>query len=109
MLLTPEKAFQQHLRDIFIVTDGVVAEVMPDDETGVKHQRFLILTKSKHSLLIVYNIDTNPRLEVKVGDTIHVEGTYVWNKYGGIIHETHSDINKNQPNGQIIINGSKIA
>jgi hypothetical protein len=103
MLITPEKAFEKHLRDIFVTTDGVVVEVMPDDLTGVKHQRFLIHTESGHSLLIVYNIDSNPRLEVSAGNKIHVEGTYVWNRYGGIIHETHSDIHKDQPDGEVII------
>ncbi len=107
MLITPEKAFEQHLSNIFITAEGTVAEVLPDDETGVKHQRFLILTGNRHSLLIVYNIDRNPPLELKVGDQIHVEGTYVWNKYGGIIHETHSDVNKDHPDGQIIIRGIK--
>ncbi|MDQ3098522.1 MAG: DUF3465 domain-containing protein [bacterium] len=103
MLITPEKAFEKNLRDIFITTDGTVVEVMPDDLNGVKHQRFLILTASRHSLLIIYNIDSNPRLNISVGDKIHVEGTYVWNRYGGIIHETHSDIHKDQPDGGIVI------
>ncbi len=103
MLITPEQAFEQHLRDIYIVANGVVSELLPNDETGVKHQRFLILTPNRHSLLIVYNIDRNPPLNLKVGDTVHIEGTYVWNKYGGIIHETHSDVNKNQPDGQITV------
>lgn len=103
MLITPKQAYEQNLRDIFITTDGVVYEIMPDDTTGVKHQRFLIHTDNGHSLLIVYNIDDNPRLELKTGDKVHVEGTYIWNRYGGIIHETHKDINKDHPDGKIII------
>lgn len=103
MLITPEKAFAQHFRDIFISTHGTITEIMPDDTTGIPHQRFLIKTESNHSLLIIYNIENNTRLKIAVGDYIHVEGTYVWNKYGGIIHETHSDINKNHPDGSIHI------
>jgi hypothetical protein len=107
MLITPKQAFEQHLRDIFITTDGIVSEILPDEIKGIQHQRFLIITETGQSLLVVYNIHQNIRLDVKVGLKIHVEGTYVWNRYGGIIHETHSNVNKAQPDGSILIKGNK--
>jgi hypothetical protein len=101
MLLTPKQAFDQHLRDIFMIADGIIAEILPNDETGVPHQRFILLTPEPQTLLIVNNIEQGQPLDIRVGDKIHVEGTYVWNKYGGLIHETHLGVNKRQPDGLI--------
>jgi hypothetical protein len=103
MLLTAEQAFKQQLRNIFLSVEGIVAEVMPDDITGVKHQRFIILTSTGQTILIVYNIDNNPKIDIRVGQKIHAEGTYMWNKYGGLLHETHAKVNKSHPDGKIVI------
>lgn len=101
MLITPKQAFDEHLRDIYLTTEGTVAEVLPDDTVGVPHQRFIILTATGQTLLIVHNIDRGNQLDIVVGDKIQVEGTYVWNRHGGIIHETHIGHNKDQPEGSL--------
>jgi hypothetical protein len=103
MLITPEKAFAQQLRNVFLTVDGIIAEILPDDETGIKHQRFIILTESGQTLLIIYNMDQTPKLDLHVGAKVHVEGTYMWNRFGGLLHETHADINKPHPDGTIVI------
>ncbi len=76
-------------------------EILPNEYIGVKHQRFIIQTKDKQSILILYNISNNISLNIKLGDKVAVDGTYVYNRYGGLIHETHSNINKDQPDGKI--------
>jgi len=102
MLITTQEAFEQKLRDIFIISEGIVAEMLPNDITGVPHQRFIILTSSGQTLLIVHNIDRGDQIDINIGDKVHVEGTYVWNHYGGIIHETHVGLNKHQPEGSLV-------
>lgn len=103
MLITPAQAFEQHLRDIYITAEGIVAEILPEDTLGTPHQRFILLTPSGQTILIAHNIDKGDQFEVRLGDKLHVEGTYVWNRHGGLIHETHVGINKNQPEGTITI------
>lgn len=102
MLITPQQAFEQKLRDIYLTAEGIVAEILPDDTIGTPHQRFILLTPTDQTILIVHNIDRGDQFEVKLGDHLKVEGTYVWNHRGGLIHETHLGINKNQPDGSII-------
>jgi hypothetical protein len=103
MLITPAQAFDQHLHNIYLTASGTVAEILPDDLIGVKHQRFILLTPEGQTILIVYNISNNVKINLKVGDKIQVSGTYMWNKYGGMLHETHSGVNKDHPDGQIVI------
>ena len=103
MLITPQKAFEQKLRDIYIEAEGTVAEILPDDTLGMPHQRFIILTPEGLSLLIVHNIDYGNQIEIQVGDKIKVTGTYVWNRHGGLIHQTHLGTKTTAPEGLITI------
>jgi hypothetical protein len=59
------------------------------------------MTESGQTLLIVNNIQDGHPVEIRVGSKVHVEGTYVWNRHGGLIHETHLGLHKNQPEGTI--------
>ena len=72
--------------------DGVVSRVLPDDNQGDRHQRFLVQLPSGQSILIVHNIDIAPRVQnLRVGNAIQFEGEYVWNDKGGLVHWTHHD------------------
>ncbi len=104
MLITPKQAFDQHLRDIYLITEGTVAEILPNDTTGIPHQRFIIITPEGDSILVVHNIEKGEPLDIRIGEKLHIEGTYVWNRFGGLIHETHIGHNKNQPEGLITRN-----
>lgn len=109
MLITPEKAFEQKLRDIYIEAEGTVAEILPDDTIGMPHQRFIILTPTGQTILIVHNIDYGNQMEIYVGDKIKVTGTYVWNHRGGLIHQTHLGTKTHAPEGEIRIITKKTA
>jgi hypothetical protein len=104
MLITPKQAFEQQLRDIYLITEGTIAEILPNDTTGIPHQRFIIITPDGQSMLIVHNIERGEPLDLLIGQKLHIEGTYVWNPRGGLIHETHIGHNKNRPEGLIIKN-----
>ncbi len=77
--------------------EGRIIRMLPDDNKGDRHQRFVIEEESGRSLLVAHNIDVAPRVErLYVGGQIKVFGEYEWNDLGGIIHWTHHD-----PEGRI--------
>lgn len=71
---------------------GVVMRLLPDDDSGSAHQRFIIRLPSGQTLLIAHNIDLAPAVDnLRVGDTIEYKGEYEWNPNGGVVHWTHHD------------------
>jgi hypothetical protein len=75
---------------------GEVIRLLPDDNKGSRHQRFIIKLSSGQTLLIAHNIDIAPRVEnLNIGDTVSFFGQYEANDKGGVIHWTHRD-----PKGQ---------
>ena len=76
-----------------------VIKLLRDDLKGDKHQK-LIMKTNAHTLLLAHNIDIAPRIPVKVGDTIIVQGEYEWNDQGGLVHWTHRS-NNQHPGGWI--------
>lgn len=75
---------------------GVVSRVLPDDDQGARHQKFLLTTAGGVTILIAHNIDIAPRLDgLSVGDRVDFLGDYEWSDKGGTVHWTHHD-----PSGQ---------
>jgi hypothetical protein len=75
---------------------GVVSRILPDDNHGSRHQRFILRLQSGQTLLVAHNIDFAQRIDdLKEGDTVEYSGEYEWNPKGGVVHWTHRD-----PSGQ---------
>jgi hypothetical protein len=71
---------------------GTVESLLPDDNSGRRHQKFIIKTGAGQTLLIAHNIDIAPRLEgLRVGDLVRFSGEYEWGAEGGLVHWTHHD------------------
>lgn len=71
---------------------GVVLRLLPDDNDGDRHQRFILRLQSGQTLLVAHNIDLAPRVaRLRVGDLVAFHGEYEWNAQGGILHWTHRD------------------
>lgn len=85
-------AFDDRRSDVQIEGQGVVVRILPDDNDGSRHQRFILRLDSGQTVLIAHNIDLAPRLpSIREGDTVAFKGEYEWNPKGGVIHWTHRD------------------
>lgn len=106
--MTVEEAFEKKISDVPLTIEGKVTEILADDHEGTHHQRFVIEIHSGHTVLIAHNLERAYRVPVKVGDRVEVRGTYVWNKYGGILHNTHHDDRGIHEDGWINFVGKKV-
>lgn len=87
-----QSAFSAHRSNVQVVGQGTVIKVLPDDNDGSRHQRFILELSSGHTVLMAHNIDLAPRIGgLQTGDTVAFNGEYEWNSQGGVIHWTHRD------------------
>jgi hypothetical protein len=85
---------------------GTVVKILPDDNEGDRHQRFILRLDSGHTILIAHNIDLAPKVStLRIGDTVTFYGEYEWNDKGGVIHWTHRDPVRRHPPGWLKHNG----
>lgn len=84
-----QRAFREHLSDLRVTLGGTVIRLLEDDTKGTPHQRFIIRTRLRQTLLIARNLDLAPRVPARVGDRATISGIYEWNEEGGLIHQTH--------------------
>ena len=86
------QAFQNKAKKLQVNGSGVVTQILPDDQDGAQHQRFILTLNSGQTVLIAHNVDLAERIEsLKTGDIVSFYGQYEWNGQGGIIHWTHKD------------------
>jgi hypothetical protein len=96
------RAFDQNESDLQVEGTGRVIRLLPDDNDGKRHQRFILELKTGQTLLISHNIDLAPRIiSLEVGDEVGFFGEYEWNEKGGTIHWTHHDPNRHHTAGWI--------
>jgi hypothetical protein len=85
-------AFRAQRSGVQVAGEGVVSALLPDDNEGSRHQRFVLRLASGQTVLVAHNIDLAPRIaELAKGDTVGFNGVYEWNAKGGVIHWTHRD------------------
>ncbi|MFK8183142.1 MAG: DUF3465 domain-containing protein [Phormidesmis sp.] len=103
---TLAEAFKNQQSDVMIDNiSGTVETLLPDDEEGSRHQRFIIRVSREQTILVVHNIDMAPRINtLQKGDRVAVKGEYEWNERGGLIHWTHKDPRSSHEDGWIEFN-----
>ncbi len=99
-------AFSNHQSNIQVSGQGIVARLLPDDNDGSRHQRFILRLASGQTLLIAHNIDIAPRIDsLREGGTVAFYGQYEWNEKGGVIHWTHRDTRGSHADGWLRYQG----
>ncbi len=87
---------------------GTVTRILPDDNDGSRHQRFILRLSSGRTLLIAHNIDLAPRVSsLRTGDTVAFYGEFEANPQGGVIHWTHRDPRGRHTEGWLEHNGRR--
>lgn len=100
------EAFRSGRSNVQLGGEGRVERILPDDNEGSRHQKFLLELESGHTLLISHNIDLAPRIEhLREGERLEFYGEYEWNKKGGVIHWTHHDPKGRHPGGWLKYQG----
>ena len=101
-------AFSNHESHLQVSGQGVVTRLLPDDNSGSRHQKFLIKLSSGQMLLIAHNIDLAPGISsLRKGDSVQFYGEYEWNEKGGVLHWTHRDPNGSHVAGWLQHQGQK--
>lgn len=93
--------------DIQVSGSGVVTKLLPDDNKGSPHQRFLVKINAEQTLLFAHNLDLSSHIPLQVGDEISFSGEYVYNTKGGIVHWTHRDPKSQHMAGWVLARGKK--
>lgn len=103
-----EQAISNRQSDVQVSGSAEVLKLLPDDNRGSRHQRFLIKLDSGDVILIAHNIDLAPRIDaLRKGDEIGFNGEFEWNDKGGVIHWTHKDPRSKHVHGYLEHNGKK--
>jgi Protein of unknown function (DUF3465) len=95
-------AFEHRQSNVQVQGGGRVSRVLPDDNEGSRHQRFILQLASGQTLLVAHNIDLANRIvSLQPGDDVEFNGEYAWNERGGVIHWTHRDPQRSHVDGWI--------
>lgn len=87
-----KQAFAKKQSHVWLEGNGEIKKLLPDDNKGARHQRFLVSISPEQTLLFAHNIDLAPRVaDLNVGDHLQFRGEYIYNPKGGIMHWTHHD------------------
>lgn len=103
-----KEAYETQQSNLQVQGEGQVIRILPDDNDGSRHQRFILRLGSGQTLLIAHNIDLAPRISaIAVGDTVTFYGEYEWNNKGGVMHWTHRDPKNRHAHGWLMHKGTK--
>ena len=104
-----EHAFKNKLSDIQVEGAGKVVAILPDDNEGSRHQKFILELENGQTILVAHNIDLASRLHnLNKGDRVEFFGEYEYSAKGGVIHWKHHDPRKKHPDGWLKYNGKTV-
>ncbi len=99
------EAYEARRSDLIVQASAKVIALLPDDTTGIQHQKMLLKLPSGLTLKLAHNIDLADRVPAKRGDTVEFRGEYEYTEKGGVIHWTHHDPRGRHEGGWIKWNG----
>jgi len=101
------EAAEQRQSGFMVTVPAKVIRLLPDDNEGSRHQKFLVRLANDQTLLVAHNIDLASRVPLERGDDLQLRGQYEWNERGGVLHWTHHDPKGWRDGGWIVHNGNK--
>jgi len=102
-----QSAYQNKFSSIQVSGSGIVIKLLPDDNEGSRHQKFILKTNKSQTVLVAHNINLAPRISaINIGDPIQFYSEYEWNSRGGVIHWTHHDPSGKHEGGWLKHNGT---
>ncbi len=102
------RAFEEGRSSDQVSGTGTVVKVLPDQNEGSRHQRFIVELPSGGTVLIAHNVDLSvPIKGIRSGDKVSFLGEYEWNEEGGVVNGTHDDPQGRDTGGWIEHNGRR--
>lgn len=101
-------AVERRRRVDYIQGSGmVVVKLLPDDNSGLRHQKWMVRLSSGATMQAVYNSDMEncERVPLKVGDVVSMGGQFVYTNEGPMLHWLHYDPRRSRPDGFVEVGG----
>jgi Protein of unknown function (DUF3465) len=100
-------AQSNRLIKVEVTVTAPVKKMLPEDDVGLPHEKFLILLSNGSTVLIAHDIKYAPVVPVHPGDMVRIHGEYIWNAKGGLIHWTHRSDTPRHEGGWIEFGGQR--
>ncbi len=84
-----------------------VIQVLPDDTSGLQHQKWIVRLSNGQKVQAVYNSDMCPRVPVNEGDRVTLAGMFLMTGQGAMMHWLHHDPRGKRPDGFVELNGER--
>lgn len=83
----------------------VVTRILPDDTSGLPHQRWYVRLSNGTQVLCVYNLNMGNKIPLQMGSTLTIGGEFKWTSQGPLMHWLHDDPKDRRPDGYVEMNG----
>lgn len=91
------------------VSNLKIVQLLNDDNSGSRHQKWIAQLDNGQKIMGVYNIDLAEKVPLKMGDIIGMGGELVFDRNGGgpLMHWIHSDPHHSRRDGYVLLNRKK--
>jgi hypothetical protein len=94
------------------VFHGSVVKILPNDTSGLKHEKFMFQISDgldgKYNgkiVVVAHDISMAPFVPIQIGSKLEIKGDFISNANPMVLHWTHKDDKHVHPDGYIILDG----